>query len=193
MTSKRQQLVALIKSKGWQQRPEPFQLSSGEWSRDYVDGKLALARGDDLRLASEVVCEIAARRRVGFDVVGGLTMGSDPLAHGIALLSGCSWFSVRKEAKRHGKERRIEGTELRPEHRVLLLDDVVTTGGSVLQALAAVEEAGAAVVLAVTLLDRGRTAQQAFAERGIPYEPVATFADLGIAPVGGGIEAGGGN
>lgn len=185
VSPRREHLIALLRSRGHERRAEPFQLASGEWSRDYVDGKRAIADGEALRLASEVILELAADAGVEFDAVGGLTMGSDPLAHGVALVGGGAWFSVRKTTKTHGKQKRIEGTELAPGDRVLLVDDVVTTGGSILEALDAVEEAGARVVLAVTLLDRGEAAAPFFGQRGIPYAPVATYTDLGIEPVGG--------
>lgn len=184
LTPERQALLSLIESRGLERRAEPFRLSSGEWSRDYVDGKLAVSDGAHLELASKVVLQIASARGIEFEAVGGLTMGADPLAHGIAVVGSRRWFSVRKDPKGHGKGRLIEGTELAPGDRVLLVDDVVTTGGSVLRALEAVEEAGAAVVLAVTLIDRGTRAGREFARLGIAYEPVATFRDLGIDPVG---------
>lgn len=184
MTPERRALLSLIQSRGLERREEPFQLSSGEWSRDYVDGKLAVSDGAHLKLACEVVLQIAAGRELGFEAVGGLTMGADPLAHGIAIVGSKRWFSVRKDPKGHGKQRLVEGSEIRSGERVLLVDDIVTTGGSVLRALEAVEAVGASVVLAVTLIDRGTRAAREFERRGIPYEPVATFRDLGIEPVG---------
>lgn len=179
----RETVVALVRG-GHVRRDEAFQLSSGDWSHHYVDGKRALAGGDDLRVAAEAVVALAGSRQVAFDAVGGLTMGADPLAHAVAVLAGARWFSVRKEAKQHGRGRLIEGAELGPGTAVLLVEDVVTTGRSVLAALDAVEAAGARPVLAVTLLDRGDAAGRALAARGVAYEPLATYRDLGIPPVG---------
>jgi orotate phosphoribosyltransferase len=179
------EIVTLLRERGYVRRDEPFQLSSGEWSHDYVDGKRALAAGGDLRRAAEAIVELAAAEGVTFDAVGGLTMGADPLAHAIAVVSGASWFSVRKEAKTHGKGQRIEGATLGPGTAVLLLEDVVTTGASILQALDAVEAAGARVVLATTLLDRGEQAAGRFGARSVRYRPLATYRDLEIAPIGG--------
>src|SRR5713226_9500512 len=96
----RRQLAALVRQYGYQHREEPFQLSSGGWSHDYVDGKHALAGGDALRLACQAILDAVEEP---FDAVGAPTMGADALAHGVALLSGAAWFSVRKEAKDHGR------------------------------------------------------------------------------------------
>lgn len=184
MSELRSALIDLLRERGHERRDEPFRLSSGESSYDYVDGKKALASGDALKLASEAVAALADELGVDFEAVGGLTMGADPLAHGVAVLSGKRWFSVRKDAKDHGKRRLIEGTELEPGTAVVLVDDVVTTGASIVQALDAVRDAGAEVVLAVTLLDRGDVARGRLEERGVRYEPLATYQDLGIEPVG---------
>jgi orotate phosphoribosyltransferase len=179
----RREVLEVVRRLGYVRREEAFELSSGGWSHDYVDGKRALAGGAELRLAAEAVVATAAERGVAFDAVGGLTMGADPLAHAVAVVSGARWFSVRKEAKGHGRQRAVEGAELGETVSVLLVEDVVTTGRSVLQALDAVEETGATVVLAVTLLDRGDLAGRALADRGVDYAPLATYRDLGIDPV----------
>ena len=180
----RAQVLDVVRRLGYVRRAEAFQLSSGGWSHDYVDGKRALAGGAELRLAAEAVVATAAKQGIDFDAVGGLTMGADPLAHAVAVVSGAKWFSVRKEAKGHGRRRAVEGAELGPGVRVLLVEDVVTTGRSMLQALDAVAATGATVVLAVTLLDRGDVAAQELADRDLAYSPLATYRELGIDPVG---------
>lgn len=176
-------LVALLRAKAYERREEPFTLSSGAESHDYVDCRRGLAAGPDLALAARVTADHIAAVGVEFDVVGGLTMGADPLAHGLAIATRAAWFSVRKEGKAHGAGRRIEGAAVEPGVRALVLDDVASSGGSVLDALDAVQAAGAEVVLALVLLDRGERATAAFAERGVPYAPVLTYADLGIEPI----------
>lgn len=179
------EVVRLLRERGYVRRDEAFQLSSGEWSHDYVDGKRAIGAGADLRMAAEAILALAREEGVTFDAVGGLTMGADPLAHAISVLSGASWFSVRKQAKGHGRQQLIEGAAPAPGTAVLLIEDVVTTGGSILQALDAVEATGAQVVLATTLLDRGDAAAPRLAERGVRYQPLATYRDLEIVPIGG--------
>jgi orotate phosphoribosyltransferase len=180
----RDEVVAIVKKYGLEHRDEPFRLASGELSHDYMDGKKALARGEHLKLACEAILELARDADVEFDAVGGLTLGADAYATGIAVLAGKQWFVVRKQAKDHGKGKRIEGAELGPDTRVLLVDDVVSTGGSILDALEAVQATGARVVLAVTLVDRGEEAAGKFAALGVAYRPLITYRDLGIKPVG---------
>jgi orotate phosphoribosyltransferase len=178
-------VVSLLRDLGYERRDQPFQLSSGEWSQDYIDAKRALSEGNNLRRVAEAVLTIANEANVEFDAVGGLTMGADPTAHAVALIAGKKWFSVRKEAKAHGKKKLIEGAELSSGMKVLLVDDVVTTGKSILDALDAVLANGAEVVLAIALVDRGKTASARLADRGIKYVPLATYLDFEIVPVTG--------
>ncbi|HEX8079236.1 MAG TPA: orotate phosphoribosyltransferase [Jatrophihabitans sp.] len=184
MSALRDDVVAIVKQHGLEYRAEPFQLASGELSHDYMDGKKALAEGEHLGLACEAIMELANATGVEFDAVGGLTLGADAYAIGIALLARKRWFVVRKQAKKHGKGKRIEGAQLAPGMRVLLVDDVVSTGGSILEALGVVQETGARIVLAVTLVDRGDEAEDKFRELGVAYRPLITYRDLGIKPVG---------
>lgn len=179
------QLLAIVREHGYLRLEAPVQLRSGEWSSDFVDAKRALANGSHLELACRALVERVRQAGVDFDAVGGLTMGADHLAHGAAIVAGCSWFVVRKEAKGRGTNRLIEGAAVGPGTRVLLVDDVVTTGGSIEQAYEAVTATGAAVVAAVTLLDRGDVATAWFAGMGVPYLPLLTYRDLGIEAVGG--------
>jgi orotate phosphoribosyltransferase len=184
LSSLREAVRELILGKGYERRDTPFRLSSGEWSHDYIDGKRAIAAGQDLELVGRAILAVPSERQVTFDAVGGLSMGADPLAHAVSMLSGAAWFAVRKEPKKHGKQRLIEGVETSPGMRVLLVDDVVTTGASLLRALDAVEADGADVVLAVSVVDRGEGTARALKARGITYEPLLTYEDLGIDPVG---------
>lgn len=184
LSNLRESVLAVVKEHGLETRAEPFTLASGELSHDYLDGKKALARGPHLRLACRAMIELAEGEGADFDAVGGLTLGADAFGTGIALLTGKQWFVVRKEAKEHGKERQIEGASLGPGVKVLLVDDVVTTGGSILQALDAVQAVGVEVASAVTLVDRGEVAAKRFADRGVPYRALLTYSDLEIPPVG---------
>jgi orotate phosphoribosyltransferase len=183
-TARWREALELVRQRGYERRAEPFRLASGEESLDYVDAKHAIDTGERLRAVSEAVAALAAERGMDFTAVGGLTMGADPLAHGIALVTGCTWFAVRKEPKTRGREAWIEGGRLAPHDRVLLVDDVVTTGGSILQAYERVRATGAAVVGAIPILDRGDAAGPRFAALGVRYAALLTYADLGIEPVG---------
>lgn len=162
-----------------------MQLASGDWSRDFVDAKRALQAGADLETACRAMLE--AIGEVAFDAVGGMTLGADQFAHVIAVLAGRNWFVVRKAAKGRGTNKRLEGADVGPGTTVLLVDDVVTTGSSMLEAYAVVKELGATVAGAVTLLDRGPVARARFDALGVAYFSVLTHADLGIEPVGGGV------
>ncbi len=179
-------VVEIILANGHLRLDQPVKLASGDWSRDYIDGKRAFARGSDLGLASEALLELVRQEGWDFDAVGGLTLGADQFSHAMAVLGDRSWFVVRKKTKDHGTKSRIEGARLDAGVRVLLVDDVVTKGGSILVAFHAVRETGAQVVGVTALVDRGPATGAIFAEMGVPYRPLLTYADLGIAPVGGG-------
>jgi len=179
-------LVEIILAKGHLQLDQPVQLASGDWSRDYIDNKRAFALGPDLALAGEGLAGLAAEEGWDFDAVGGLTLGADHFSHAVAMASGRSWFVVRKAEKDHGTKRRIEGALLGPGVRALVVDDVVTRGGSILDAYRAVVESGAEVVGVTAMVDRGPATAAIFGELGVPYRAFLTWRDLGIEPVGGG-------
>lgn len=185
MSGLRQRVVEIVRERGLSTLAEPVVLASGELSRDFVDAKAALARGEDLQLACEALLESIGD--VDFDAVGGLTMGADQFAHVVAVLAKRQWFVVRKEPKGRGTNKVVEGAPVGPGTRVLLVEDVVTTGGSIQKAHAAITGLGATVVAAVTLVDRGEVAGRFFERQGIPYFPLVTYRDLGIEPVGGGL------
>ena len=185
----RERLLGVVRERGLIQFDEPRQLSSGEMSRDFIDAKRALSRGADLRLSARVIVASVAAAGIEWDAVGGLTMGADHFAHGIAahLADDHEWFVVRKQPKGRGTNQVVEGAVLGEGTRVLLVDDIVTTGGSIQKAHEQVVATGATVVAAVTVVDRSDIATAYFAESGVPYLPVFTYHDLGIVPVGAGV------
>jgi orotate phosphoribosyltransferase len=185
LESLRAALIEVVRVRGYERRAEPFRLSSGGTSHDYVDMRRALARGADLLLAAETVLEQLAVDGTEFDAIGGMTMGADPVAHVAAVCSSRSWFSVRKAEKEHGTGRRIEGAPLREGVRCLIFEDTVSTGRSLLDALDVVAASGATVVGACTILDRGDWARAELAARKIEYRAVLTYEDLGIVSLGG--------
>ncbi|MBU3673783.1 MAG: orotate phosphoribosyltransferase [Solirubrobacteraceae bacterium] len=153
-------------------------LTSGAVAQYYVDSKRAIMLPAGFRALGELVAALAAQ--TGATAVGGMTMGADPVACS-ALGAGADVkaFFVRKEAKQHGLARRIEGPLLEPGERCLVVEDVVTTGGSTVRAIEAVLEGGHEVVGVVSVLDRlagGREAIEAAA--GAPYFPLATIDDV---------------
>lgn len=184
MSVLRDQVITVIRERGLIHFDEPVTLASGETSRDFIDAKAALSRGDDLSLACNAILEVL--EDVDFDAIGGMTLGADQFAHVVAVQGHKQWFVVRKDPKGRGTNRLVEGAKVGPGWRVVLVDDVVTTGGSIRKACEVIEEVGAEIVGAVTLVDRGDAAAAYFAERRIPYRPMVTYVDLGIEPVGGG-------
>ncbi|VEG58471.1 orotate phosphoribosyltransferase [Mycolicibacterium aurum] len=173
----------LIRTRGHERRDEPFKLASGQLSHDYIDGKYAVDTGERLTIVSKAVADLAAANGIEFDAVGGLTMGADPLAHGVAMVTGKAWFSVRKEQKQRGREQWVEGTRLEPGTRVLLVDDVISTGGSTELALERIAPLGVVVVGVIPMVDRGDIAAARFAKRNVPFHALVTYRDLGIEPV----------
>ncbi len=160
-------------------------LSSGIESDLYIDLRQTLMRPLGVRLAGRVTYE-KLRSGAPVDAVGGMAVGAVPYV--AAVLAAAAehdpatsllGFFVRKEEKKHGLGRRIEGG-FEPGQTVALLEDTTTTGGSTLQALDAVEEAGAKVARVLCLVDRGEGAKASFAERGVELEPVFTREDLGV-------------
>src|SRR3712207_1552725 len=128
-------------------------LTSGRKAQYLVDAKRAILRPEGFNALGELVA--AEAERVGATAVGGMTMGADPIACS-ALAAGASVkaFFVRKERKEHGLARWIEGPELEPGERCLVVEDVVTTGGSTIKAIDRIREEGLAVAGVAAVLDR---------------------------------------
>jgi orotate phosphoribosyltransferase len=173
-------LAELVRTRGYTRADEPFRLSSGGESYDYVDMRRAVARGADLRYAADAVIAHLDAQGVVYVGIGGMTMGADPVAHAVAVVSGRSWFSVRKAEKDHGARQRVEGMDVESGTPVVVFEDTVSTGRSLLEALDVVTEAGAHVVAACTLLDRGDSARPLVEARGIPYFALLVYTDVGI-------------
>ena len=154
-------------------------LTSGQTAQYYVDAKRAILRPEGFRALGELVAVEA--ERAGATAVGGLTMGADPVACS-ALAAGApvKAFFVRKDRKAHGLQRWIEGPELAPGERCLVVEDVVTTGGSTVQAIERVREEGFEVAAVVSVLDRLAGGGEAIgsAAGGAPYTALTTIDDV---------------
>jgi orotate phosphoribosyltransferase len=153
-------------------------LTSGATASYYVDAKRAILRPEGFQALATLVA--AKAHEWDATAVGGMTMGADPVA--CAALAGgaqAKAFFVRKETKAHGLQRRIEGPPLTPEDRCLVVEDVVTTGGSTLAAIAALQEAGHTICGVVSVLDRlaGGGAGIEAAARA-PYVALTTIDDV---------------
>jgi orotate phosphoribosyltransferase len=153
-------------------------LTSGATASYYVDAKRAIMRPAGFAALGTLVA--AATAEWGGTAVGGMTMGADPVACA-ALGTGADVkaFFVRKEAKGHGLHRRIEGPLLTADDRCVIVEDVVTTGGSTLAAIAAVQEAGLAIVGVVSVLDRlAGGGEKIEAAACAPYLALTTIDDV---------------
>lgn len=157
-----------------------FTLKSGRKSSWFLDTKQTACRSDGIILVANVALELMSTE---IDAIGGLTMGADPVAFGVAAVAATRGrklrsFSVRKEAKDHGVTGRIAGAIL-PGDRVVIVEDTVTRGTSIFDAVDAVRRFGAETVLITVIVDRGGTCAQMAADAGIAYVPMLCAPDLG--------------
>jgi len=160
-----------------------FTLASGKKSTYYLDGKQITLHSRGLRLVSLGLLELLSD--VAYDGIGGMTIGADPIVGGVLVAAAetgreLSGFLVRKEPKGHGTQRYIEGP-IQPGSRLVIIDDVVTTGGSALQAVDRAIEFGCEVVCVVGIVDRKEGGAANFAARNLPFRALLTIEDFGIA------------
>lgn len=156
-------------------------LSSGQTAAYYVDAKRTILRQPWFGLLGQLVA--AEARRLGATAIGGMTMGADPVAcAGLSSLGegeAATAFFVRKESKAHGLQRRVEGPMLTAEDRLLVVEDVTTTGGSTIKALDALAEEGRTVVGVLTVLDRLAGGADAIAAHaGVPLTALVTIDEI---------------
>jgi orotate phosphoribosyltransferase len=181
MTESEQQLLQLLKERSV--KFGTFRLASGGTSNYYIDGKMSEVFSRSARLIGEVIYE--RTRDLNIDAIGGLEVGAVPLTTAAVIaydLRGrkVEGFWVRDEVKKHGTQKLVEGN-LQAGTRVVIVDDVVTKGSSVVKAVAAVRDRGCEVVTVLTLVDRLAGAGELFRELGIrDYRPIFTIRDLGV-------------
>lgn len=158
-----------------------FTLKSGAKSTWFLDTKQTACRPEGILLVANVALSIIPASATA---IGGLTMGADPVAFGIAAVGATRGinlrsFSVRKEAKDHGVTGRLAGA-IEPGDKVVITEDTVTRGTSLFEAVDVVRAFGAEPVLITVIVDRGGTCAAMAAEAGIPYQPMLTAPDLGF-------------
>jgi orotate phosphoribosyltransferase len=159
-----------------------FVLSGGARSSFYIDARTTTMSGAGQALIGRIALRALADAGWRPGAVGGLTLGADPVAYAIAHAAAVAGlqidaFTVRKEAKAHGAGRRIEGG-LEAGTDVVVVEDVITSGGSALQAVRAVEEAGARVMGVLAVVDREEGGRQAIADAGYEARALFTAGDL---------------
>ncbi|AEG84803.1 orotate phosphoribosyltransferase [Corynebacterium ulcerans] len=154
-------------------------LSSGKEADYYVDLRRATLHHRASRLIGELLRELTADW--DYMSVGGLTLGADPVATSVMHAEGraIDAFVVRKEAKKHGMQRRVEGPDVVGK-KVLVVEDTTTTGNSPLTAVAALREMGAEVVGVATVVDRATGAADVIAAEGLEYRYLIGLEDLGL-------------
>jgi orotate phosphoribosyltransferase len=161
-----------------------FVLASGKEASYYLDCRQVTLDGRGANLIAEGMLERLTEDPP--DAVGGMAIGADPITAAIVTLAGqrglpLTGFIVRKEPKGHGRGRDVEGP-VEPGQRVVIVEDVVTTGGSSLQAIERVEAFGLKVQYVLAIIDRLEGGREAFEQRGYPLHSLLTIRDLGIEP-----------
>ena len=175
----RKRLIELIRERSFGRRK--VVLASGRESDFYFDMKPTMFHPEGAALLARMI--LARLSGIGVDYVGGLEMGAVPLIASVAALSHdqgqpLPGFFVRKAVKDHGTKKRVEGLESLAGKRVVILEDVTTTGGSAIQAVEVTREAGADVVLVLTIVDRLEGAAESFEKAGVPFASLFTADDF---------------
>jgi len=160
----KQQLIDLLVKKSFKYSSEPvFRLASGKMSNYYIDCRKATHSAEGKHIIGTIIFELIKGTRA--QAVGGLTMGADPIACSVSHISylnnsPLSSFTVRKEPKAHGLKNQVEG-DVQAGDRVVIVEDVITTGGSTIKAIEAAQREGLEVVKVIALVDREEGGRQA--------------------------------
>jgi orotate phosphoribosyltransferase len=178
--AERATLLQLLRARSL--RTGDFVLASGDRSDYYIDARLTTMSGPGQLLIGHVGLGAIDQRGWDPQAVGGLTLGADPVAYAIAHAAAAAHrsmdaFTVRKEAKAHGTGRRIEGN-LPDQGGVVVVEDVITSGGSALQAIEALEAAGARVLGVLAIVDREEGGRARIEATGHPVETIFTATEL---------------
>lgn len=182
----RQRLQTILLEKSY--RKGSFTLTSGKTSDFYIDGKQTTLSAEGGYLCGRLLYDLIREADEPIGAVGGMTLGADPLVTAVAIVSYLEKapipaFIVRKEAKGHGTGSSIEGLKNLPAGcRVALIEDVVTTGGTLLTVIDRVEAAGFTVGLVVTIVDRQEGGAETLAARGYPLKALFTREQLQALP-----------
>jgi orotate phosphoribosyltransferase len=158
-----------------------FTLKSGKKSNWFLDAKQTCCRAEGILLVAELALEVIPD---DVSAIGGLTVGADPVAYGVAAVAATQGrdlrsFTIRKEAKDHGVAGRLAGALVSGD-RVVITEDAVTRGSSPMEAASVVRELGAEPVLIMPVVDRGGTCGELAEAEGIAFHPLVTAPDLGF-------------
>ncbi len=160
-----------------------FILSSGKESSFYLDGRIITMTPEGAYLIASIMLSMIKQDRV--TAFGGPTLGADPIVGAVAAVSHLNavplkTFIVRKAAKEHGTQRQVEGPALQAGERVVLVDDVATSGKSLIEANKGMDSIGVSVVKALVIVDRNEGGRENLAACGVKLESIFTLADLGV-------------
>ncbi len=160
-----------------------FVLSSGKESNYYLDGRVITLTPEGAYLAAGIILDMVKDEVV--DAIGGPTLGADPIAGALAVLSYINkqpikCFIVRKQAKEHGTQRQVEGPELKKGKRVILIDDVATSGKAILEAKQALDKIGVITEKAIVIVDRNQGAVENLAKAGLKLESIFKISEFGL-------------
>jgi len=174
-------LLALLKKEAF--KKGEFVLSSGKASNYYLDGRVITLTPEGAYLAGSIILELIKDKNIA--AVGGPTLGADPIAGAVAVLSHLQkiplkTFIVRKAAKVHGAQRQIEGPALKKGEEVVLVDDVATTGASLIEARDALDKIGVSAKTTIVIVDRLEGAKENLARAGLTLESIFTIKDFGL-------------
>jgi orotate phosphoribosyltransferase len=176
----KERLRRIIKERSFLTKGGPFRLASGAMSDYYLDMKPTMFSPDGLSLIAEIIFGML-RDDPGVDSIGGLELGAVPIVSAVSMRSQgerpINGFVVRKDKKGHGTDKKIDGN-FRPNTNVVLLEDVTTRGGSVMQAVQAVRAQGATVKKVISVVDRLEGAAGNLAKEGIELASIFTTDDL---------------
>jgi orotate phosphoribosyltransferase len=178
-------LIALVRHKAL--KFGSFTLTSGKKATYYLDGKQVTLDPHGARLIAEGILDLLAQGSLP-QAIGGMAIGADPITAAVVTMSAVrgmpiAGFMVRREPKGHGTNQYIEGP-VQPGNEVVIVEDVVTTGGSSLAAIERVVAFGLKVTRVVAIIDRMEGGAEAFAKQGIPFASLLTIRDFGIQPPG---------
>ncbi|HKZ57268.1 MAG TPA: orotate phosphoribosyltransferase [Thermodesulfovibrionales bacterium] len=175
------ELINILVSKSLQVAPEPiFKLASGTKSNTYIDCKKTTLTAKGSYLIGTIFFDRISHLNV--DAIGGLTLGADPIALAVSQISynknhPINAFIVRKEPKGHGLKQEIEG-DVRQGDNVIIVDDVITTGGSTIKAIQRAREFGLNIIKVIVLVDRQEGGKENILDQNVDLEAIMTKQDL---------------
>ncbi len=177
----KESLLALLKKEAL--KKGQFLLSSGKTSNFYLDGRIITLTPQGAYLTASIILDMIEGS--GIDAVGGPTLGADPIVGAVAVLSHIKkiplkTFIVRKASKEHGAKRQIEGPQLEKNSKVIIVDDVATTGKALIEAKEALEKIGIIADRAIVIVDRQEGAKEKLEKIGCKLESIFTIQDLGV-------------